>query len=398
MPARRRAGAGGDQDATAGGATGDEQHVKGASSSGPQPQPQPQPGGGRWSPAAVVGLLTAAVVLPRAAHLCYYHAHLHAGWQRPPVALAEERPLLIVGTMCARPPSLWSALPPWSLLLSLALASGTKQMSVELGKLGLEVGHETSDTGSQFCRDGTVSWTHGLRFLPRAAARPELAAAVCAAPRFHAFHPTMFRPSAACSYHWTFWSRCWAAECADLWARELGCHHPAPGAAAAGNQTACTSRFTRALLQVRHPLKVLASLIAKAGPACNDAGSHIVVVRAMFPDFDWGGLRACAEFWGWYWVLYNRAMLPHVDGWFRVEDSPPCEVAAAGVLLAPGSAAAAACAARPPGEGPGHGERHGTVNRVNRRRAEVSWADVRGLPNGLGDEMARLAALFGYTD
>eukprot|EP00965_Chrysotila_dentata_P155638 5142920-Pleurochrysis_carterae.AAC.2 len=30
----------------------------------------------------------------------------------------------------------------------------------------LQVGHEVSDTVWSFSRDGTVSWLHGLRFLP----------------------------------------------------------------------------------------------------------------------------------------------------------------------------------------------------------------------------------------
>lgn len=55
----------------------------------------------------------------------------------------DEKQVLIVGTM----------------------GSGTKQMSRELARLGLEVGHEASDSTSQLCRDGTISWVHAIRFL-----------------------------------------------------------------------------------------------------------------------------------------------------------------------------------------------------------------------------------------
>mmetsp|Transcript_13084 Transcript_13084/g.23316 ORF Transcript_13084/g.23316 Transcript_13084/m.23316 type:complete len:382 (-) Transcript_13084:52-1197(-) len=337
--------------------------------------------GTRWRPAVVLGLLTAVVLVPRACVVGYYHACLHAGWDRPAVALEEERPLLIVGTM----------------------ASGTKQMVVELGRLGIEMGHENSDTTSHFARDGTVSWTHGLRFLPTAERSDDATRRMCRHPRFNCFHPTMFRPSANCSYRFTLWSDCWRRECAALWDAEFGCHHPSPDDPLSRNQTTCTSPFTKALLQVRHPLRVISSLLAKSGETCSNAVHQIAVIRTMFPAFDWDTVASCTEFWGHYWLLYNRAMLPHVDGWYRVEHTPPCEVARQGGLLTPGdergeSAAAVVCRARQEGEGPGHGERHGTVNRKNKKRETVSWADVKGLPQGLGEQLAELAQSFGYTD
>lgn len=45
------------------------------------------------------------------------------------------------------------------------LGSGTTYMSRELTRLHLEVGHESSDSVNEFCRDGTVSWAHGIRYL-----------------------------------------------------------------------------------------------------------------------------------------------------------------------------------------------------------------------------------------
>lgn len=45
------------------------------------------------------------------------------------------------------------------------MGSGTAQMSRELMRLGVEVGHEVSDSEHELCRDGTISWVHGIRFL-----------------------------------------------------------------------------------------------------------------------------------------------------------------------------------------------------------------------------------------
>lgn len=55
----------------------------------------------------------------------------------------EEKQVLILGTM----------------------GSGTAQMSRELARLGMEVGHEASDSVNEPCRDGTISWAHAIRFL-----------------------------------------------------------------------------------------------------------------------------------------------------------------------------------------------------------------------------------------
>lgn len=46
-----------------------------------------------------------------------------------------------------------------------AVGSGTARMSLSLMGLGVEVGHEASDSEREYCRDGTISWAHGIRFL-----------------------------------------------------------------------------------------------------------------------------------------------------------------------------------------------------------------------------------------
>lgn len=118
-------------------------------------------------------------------------------------------------------------------------------MTTELGKLGLEVQHEGSDTTTTFSRDGTVSWVHGLRFMTQDP-NPSAVAHLCQEPRFHSFHPTMFRPSKNCSYYFSVWSQCWARECQSLWSSEHGCHHRETKQ----HKTACTSPFKFSILQV----------------------------------------------------------------------------------------------------------------------------------------------------
>jgi len=135
-----------------------------------------------------------------------------------------------------------------TVLLHDFVASGKKQMSSELVKLSLEVGHENSDSTSHPARDGTISWVHGVRFAqgPPGAAATE---ALCSEPRFNAFHPTLFRASRHCSYHFTLWSKCWSMECLDLWRSEYGCAlRGAKGDS--GRSTSCITPFARTLLQV----------------------------------------------------------------------------------------------------------------------------------------------------
>jgi hypothetical protein len=74
-------------------------------------------------------------------------------------------------------------------------------MSVELGKLGLEIGHEKSDALHDWARDGTISYIHGMRYLGSGHPNPVAIAHVCRAARPGAFHSTQFTPSATCSYY-----------------------------------------------------------------------------------------------------------------------------------------------------------------------------------------------------
>ena len=65
---------------------------------------------------------------------------------RPAVQLTDPRQVLIVGS----------------------ISSGTTQVSADLKKqFGLEIGHENAESSWSFVRDGTVSWFHGIRYIPR---------------------------------------------------------------------------------------------------------------------------------------------------------------------------------------------------------------------------------------
>ena len=116
---------------------------------------------------------------------------------RPAVGLTDERQFLIVGTM----------------------SSGLIQVARTLfDDFGLEVVTEASDTSWFFARDGTVSWFHGTRFLPRTRRTVETTlGSLCVnyTDRQMGFHPSSYRSNSKCSTR-SKWDRCWAKECLYL--------------------------------------------------------------------------------------------------------------------------------------------------------------------------------------
>ena len=101
------------------------------------------------------------------------------------------------------------------------------------------------------------------------------------------------------------------------------------------------------LLQLRHPLRTMESLAAKFCPPDDDlAGAFkpphvdfLETAAALWPErTDWN-TSGCVDALGWYVALYTRDMLAAKDAGFiadayRVEETPPCEVASrAGLLL-----------------------------------------------------------------
>ena len=75
--------------------------------------------------------------------------------------------------------------------------SGTSQMSESLNGLGIEVGHESSNTEDQFCRDGTISWLHAIGAFNHTADISLL----CSAPRHKIVHSSQYVQS-PCSYRY----------------------------------------------------------------------------------------------------------------------------------------------------------------------------------------------------
>ncbi|XRB10444.1 hypothetical protein RI054_01g02570 [Pseudoscourfieldia marina] len=262
--------------------------------------------------------------------------HLHKmcdlrGWiKRPALRLDETRALLVVGTM----------------------GSGTTQMAHKLTQLGLEVGHEDSDSREVLVRDGTVSWAHGMRFLGGhltndVVERQRVIDGLCSKPRFQVWSSTMFDASlGVCKRahnHW--WDDCWRSECRRIASAELGC-----ALAPSDGQRRCTSPFAKTLLQVRHPLKTIATL-AKVfcrndTVAAADVSRQLNATHWLLPtpavvdtgrDVDAKPHGECTRRFGWYVVDYIRAIQPHVDAWYRVEDTSACKVLElAGVLAKTG--------------------------------------------------------------
>jgi hypothetical protein len=233
---------------------------------------------------------------------------------RPAVSLTESRPLLVVGTM----------------------SGGTTQVAHELQKtLGLEVCHENSETTQYFCRDGTVSWFHGLRFLqksPNAVQHVQSLGLMCTnfTPSM-GFHPHMYRATSDCSTRQQ-WSSCWIRECLELLNDEWGCAWAANSEEITAKE--CQTPYARSLHQVRHPLRTIESLMAKFCPNNVDVDPGFVqFATAWFPHHDFSSY-SCLEATGYYAWEYHTAMRRAVKTGliqesYRVEETSPCQVATA---------------------------------------------------------------------
>ena len=242
---------------------------------------------------------------------------------RPPIKVNDLRQVLIVGT----------------------ISSGTKQVSYDLkNKLQLEIGHENSEASWSFVRDGTVSWFHGIRYLPRPGidykvdhvdlkemTKDEVFQSavhlLCDKLRPNmGFHPFMFRQG-KCSLRQK-WNDCWKDECIDIIENEWGCqlHNQ--------DQSTCLTPFQKTLHQVRHPLQTIESLVAKfCIDGVNGAVQPVFVVFAtvLFPQHNFSNM-SCIEAAGYYVYEYNTAMVNAkndgiIHDQFLVEDVSPCGIA-----------------------------------------------------------------------
>lgn len=301
---------------------------------------------------------------------------LRSGWYRPAMEVYEERQLLVYGLQ----------------------GSGTTQMSRELWDLGLEMEHESSNSVMSFCRDGTVSWVHGL-YAFQEGNDPPNTQLLCGAtnPRFKVFHPVLFQGN--CSQG-EYWNACWRKECRELMAKNYGCMP---------RGRSCTTRFRRYLLQVRHPLRNIASNVAKYCTQTEWKSISSVpklglldALRAFFPQVKWKSLKGCIHIFAKYWVEYNRRVLRYVDSWYQVENTTPCMVAKLGGFLDEGGPAypesvklarercteANMTVAKP--SATGH------INTINRGRLKRSYKDIQKLDPELYQELRTLAKTFGY--
>jgi hypothetical protein len=196
--------------------------------------------------------------------------------------------------------------------------SGTTQVSDELsGKLGLEIAHESSDTTSQYARDGTVSWFHGVRFFDHDMDIDRL----CFDYKpYMGFHPAMYGPVSCPPGKPP--KVCQAVACKQRLMAELGCQKR-------GN---CRTPFRKTIRLVRHPLRTIESLVMKfcAGDSLDNvttAPEFQHYLKSMFPgSVDWEA-QSCVETMALYVLEYSEAVDGKADGVFQVETSSACDVA-----------------------------------------------------------------------
>lgn len=304
------------------------------------------------------------------------------------------------GFILRKPKRLWR---PRQVLVVGTMASGTGQMSKDLNDLGLEVGHETSTTA-----DGTISWVHALRLFSDHHG-PDLSV-LCVRPTFGmAWHPMLIEPGlCAGMVNAGGWNDCWARQCVATLPLQYGCDYRKRRGA--NGSTTCLPTFRRILLQVRHPLRTLASCVRGFCPQGNATASASVTnmlrtVRALLPSLPWDDHPTCLGQFALFWLTYQQHMRPLVDAWYRLEDSTACDVARlAGFWESEEgdphwATAKAACAARTalPPAGGGRAVEH--VNRHNLDGYSLTYealAEVVG--RDLRDAIQQAAVSFGYAE
>ena len=225
---------------------------------------------------------------------------------RPAVTKTDTRQVLIVGTM----------------------SSGTVQVAHDLThQLPLEVGHEVVDADWSFCRDGTVSWFHGIRFLPPPLEFKEIVqkwSLLCGSNYTEnmGFHPNMYTSSCSSRQKW---SKCWSNACLEILQQEWGC---------AWKENGCITPFHSTLLQVRNPMHTISSLVTKfcvGGINGTIHSSFLPYASALFSFHNFTH-DSCIEAMGTFVVEYNTAMLKARDAgliadFYRIEETSACQVA-----------------------------------------------------------------------
>lgn len=292
---------------------------------------------------------------------------------RPAVLDTDERQLLIVG----------------------AMGSGTTQVASSLTlTMKLEIGHEMCDTNGAFVRDGTVSWFHGIRYIPPpsegAVAKLKPLTDFCM--NFTAnmgFHPQMYHPSDHKCSSMEKWSNCWTKECIQIVFKEWGCGLT-PGS--------CRTPFFRVLHQTRHPIPNIESLVAKfcEGGVLNGTvhNSFLRFATLFFPRHNFSSY-SCIEAATHFVIDYNEAMINAreagvIDAMYPVEATTPCEIARlAGMqdpstlVYPPNFGKVSSCCS--PAITMYHGAKQNmtsVAHRVNKDYVRLNWTDFEGGMHG----------------
>eukprot|EP00977_Amphora_coffeiformis_P002572 scaffold482_cov266-Amphora_coffeaeformis.AAC.35 len=373
-----------------------------------QPPPPKKKKPRRWPYYVAGGLLPSLVLVLLQLYIqvqLHPPAFLGQHW-RPAVAWTDARQVLIVGT----------------------LAGGTSQVTAALQMgLGLEVVHESLDADRQLTRDGTVSWFHGIRFVDRPfdelaaeeAWRLDLQCGGGYTPGT-GMHPENFWDTTTTTSTTTttqnessttsllmckspfkslyrmffpasYWTECGMEQaCRRGITQEWGC----------ALRDDCATPFHTTLHQVRHPIKTVASLMAKY---CNN-NSTIPVVHPAFAKFPqaWFGRNfssnsdpstQCLLTAGWYVVNYHNAVLrSKLATTYRIEDSSPCRVAVLAGFDTTGGLLQKACRETHPTN---HRPMTSTVHKRNRGRVSLTAANFTHAPD-LWEELAALTRKLGY--
>ncbi|KAL9184410.1 hypothetical protein ACHAXT_002496 [Thalassiosira profunda] len=310
---------------------------------------------------------------------------------------------------------------PRQVLIVATPGSGTVQMASELKKkLGLEIGHETTDAAWDWTRDGTVSWFHGVRFFTEpkdSKERIESMAKICNSNvetiSNMGFHPAAYGPPKNnCSYR-SKWDECWRSECFVTLLKEWGC------GVAKNDKKTCDIEFAKNIQQVRNPMHTLESLVVKYCVGGLDGPVQepfLVYASALFPSHDFYK-DSCIEATGTFMVMYLEAMVEarmrgDIDAFYCIEESSACDVAEAAGLLSNSTTVYEPNHIRVKKicDNEGSSARKAVekkLNAVNKDQVKLGWSDLGGGKHGnrkkkgdrsLEGRIKDLFSAFGYDE
>lgn len=258
--------------------------------------------------------ITILIFIPKLVRDFYCYAVLQEpGWLamgtfgllslRPAVGVTDPRQVLILGS----------------------ISSGTTQVTYDMKQnLKLEIGHEIVESSKAFVRDGTVSWFHAIRYLPKPQDEDimdESLRLFCQKlTKNMGFHPAAFRKS-TCGDP-SVWSPCWQEECSAVITSEWGC----------ALDDSCPTPFKNVLHQVRRPLDTIESLVKKFcinGVEGEVAQAFYEYNTALFPQYDFSEM-SCTEAAGYYVYAYNKLIMNQTEyniPMYRIEEVTTCDVA-----------------------------------------------------------------------